>query len=361
MRGIGQSYAAAPVLSESDFARVSQDIDFWDAWPLQEPDGTPAQLPSGDTLWMALGAPRFDNPDERHGHARIHLLSHDGVDWAHHGPAMPDGFSPGSREWSGSAVLAPDRTGVVLYFTATGRRGEQVLSFEQRIFSARSTLVRIADGYRLTEWHSLREAVVRDPAIYMASDTGGGSVGTIKAFRDPAFFRDPANGRNYLLFAGSAAGSQSCFNGIVGAAMAEAADPDNWRILPPLISADGLNNELERPHVVHNGGLFYLFWSTQHHVFNPAGPAGPTGLYGMVANDLCGPWRPINGTGLVFATPPQAPKQAYSWLVMPDLLVTSFVDNWGNDGSDPQAVRFGGTFAPMLSIWLKGDQAGLAG
>ena len=39
---------------------------------------------------------------------------------------------------------------------------------------------------------------------------------------------------------------------------------------------------------------------------------------------------PLNGTGLVFANPDTAPKQAYSWLVLPDLQVTSFIDAWAS-------------------------------
>ena len=65
----------------------------------------PVVTEAGVEIWMALAAPRFDDPDERHGHARIHLIHlSDGI-WSDAGPAMPDGFSPGSREWSGSAVL----------------------------------------------------------------------------------------------------------------------------------------------------------------------------------------------------------------------------------------------------------------
>ena len=44
--------------------------------------------------------------------------------------------------------------------------------------------------------------------------TGGGAIGTIKAFRDPAFFRDPADGCDYLLFTASLAASASAWNGV---------------------------------------------------------------------------------------------------------------------------------------------------
>lgn len=344
-------HPAAPVIGEADIVRLSDTLDLWDAWPVQERDGTLLRLPGGTELWMALAAPRFDDPDERHGHARIHLFHRLDGRWTHVGPAMPDGFAPGSREWSGSAIRDDATGAIILYFTAAGRRDEPVPTFEQRMFSARATL---DPSGMLINWRDLHEVVPPDATLYMATTVGGG-IGTIKAFRDPAYFRDPADGRHHLFFAGSLPGSTSAFNGVVGHATAPADAPDAWTIAPHLISADTLNNELERPHMLVHGGRYYLFWSTQRHVFDPAGPTGPTGLYGMVADHLAGPWRPINGSGLVFANPASAPAQAYSWLVLPDLSVTSFIDNWGADGDR----RFGGTFAPFVHIWLDDARAGV--
>ncbi len=351
--------SVAPVIGKADFARVAAGLDIWDAWPVQLADGSPADIGNGISLWMALGAPQFDDPDERHGHARIHLLQRRGGQWTHLGPAMPDGFSPGSREWSGSAVLDPATGVVTLYFTATGQRGEAELTFRQRLFRARAD---IAQGQMigLSGWRDLEEIVACDPRFYMPSDGGEGTIGTIKAFRDPAYFRDPADGQSYLLFAASAAGSQSSFNGVVGLAAACDATLDRWQVLPPVISADGLNNELERPHAIVHEGLYYLFWSTQRHVFNPDGPTGPTGLYGMVSGSLLEGWQPLNGTGLVFANPAAAPAQAYSWLVTPDLAVTSFVDDWGEAGAR-SGRRFGASFAPDIQLQLEGTRAQISG
>lgn len=361
LRGLrAGSEDALPLLVQADFARVADDLDIWDAWPIQTVVGDPAPLATGDTLWMALAAPRFDDPDERHSHARIHLILRSGAGWSDLGPAMPDGFSPGSREWSGSAVLAEDKRTVTLYFTATGRRGEPQVTFEQRLFSARATLTSSADGWALRDWRDLREIVIRDPDHYMDSMNGSGKVGTIKAFRDPAYFRDPADGRHYLFFAASLADSTSRYNGAVGLATSDDPATDAWRILPPILSADGLNNELERPHAIHHAGRYYLFWSTQSHVFNPDGPGGPNGLYGMTSTRLGGGWMPLNGTGLVLANPTASPRQAYSWLVMPDLQVTSFVDDWGDKEAGDQPRRFGATFAPMIRLRLEGTRAGLA-
>jgi levansucrase len=355
-----QGYSTAPVIGESDFRRISDDLDIWDAWPVQEPAGAPTKLCDGSTLWMALGSPRFADPDERHAHARIHLLHKKDGTWRHLGPAMPEGFSPGSREWSGSAVLIPDSRTVTLYFTATGRREKSRPTFEQRIFGARASLHGAGAESRLIDWRDLREVVQRDPAHYMASDSGPASVGAIKAFRDPFYFADPADGSRYLLFTGSAAEASTDFNGVIGAARADVDAPTGWRTLAPLISANGLNNELERPHIVTCKGRYYLFWSTQSHVFDPAGPTGPTGLYGMASGSMAGPWRPLNETGLVFANPPEVPRQAYSWLVLPALKVVSFVDDWGLGERSGSGRRFGASFAPVLRLALDGDSARLA-
>jgi levansucrase len=77
----------------------------------------------------------------------------------------------------------------------------------------------------------------------------------------------------------------------------------------------------------------------------------------MMAPALSGPWEPLNGTGLVFSNPPEAPSQAYGWLVLPDLSVASFVDDWKAPGE--QRRHFGGTFAPFLHLRLDGANAAI--
>lgn len=340
----------APVIGEADFSPVSSDYCVWDAWPVLMRDGSAPKV----KLWMALASRWFDNPDDRHGDARIYLLEQTADGWQIFGPAMPDGFSPGSREWSGSAVIEEDQRTVTLFFTAAGHRGEEPLSYNQRLFEAQADLAAEGDGWALVNWRNLKESIARDPALYADPLAAGGQIGTIKAFRDPGYFLDPKSGEHWLFFTASLASSSSAFNGTVGAAKASLEQPGVWDILPPVISADALNNELERPHIVTKDGLYYLFWSTQTHVFDPAGPLGPTGLYGMVSDRLDGGWQPLNGSGLVIANPPEAPRQAYSWFVLPDLSVTSFVDDWGRGADATDAKRFGGSFAPFLQLELDG-------
>ncbi len=206
--------------------------------------------------------------------------------------------------------------------------------------------------------------MISDGDLYVNVNQRDGVPGEIKAFRDPYWFCDPADGACYILFTGSLGRSSSAFNGAVGLARAQSAcGMADFRLLPPIVHADGLNNELERPHMLVRDGLYYLFWSTQRRTFNPQGPTGPNGLYGMVAPAITGPYRPLNGHGLVLANPAAEPGQCYSWQVLADLSVISFVDHWGLEGRDIAAdpalnrAQFGGTPAPLLHISLDGARA----
>lgn len=357
---VGQDVPTIPRIERRDAAPILPGIDLWDLWPVQRPDGTVAEV-AGGALWMLLSADAEVDPDARHAAARIRLMHRTASGWADLGPAMPDGLAPGSREWAGSAVLADDLRTLTLYFTAAGHRGEATPSFDQRLFETRAVL-RVDDGaISLSQWSTPVESIAADGAIYMHDMAGGGGLGTIKAFRDPSYFRDPADEREYLLFTGSLAASHSEWNGAIGIARRE---DGAWRIGPPIIEADGVNNELERPHIVMHQERYHCFWSTQAKVFAPDVTTAPTGLYGMVADRLEGPWRPLNRTGLVLANPADAPFQAYSWLVLSDLTVVSFVDLIGLDRPphDPVEARahFGGTPAPTLRLAIDGDQARLA-
>ncbi|WP_294334572.1 glycoside hydrolase family 68 protein [uncultured Sphingomonas sp.] len=348
-----------------DPARRIPGHDLWDMWPIETADGRQARG-SGGNLWLALAAPAAADPEARHAVARIHLVVERETGWHLGAPVLPDGFSAGSREWSGSALLDPETGRITLFYTAAGRRGEPTTSFEQRLFQLSFALEARDDGLHAVDHRDHQLSVAADEYWYMTVDQREGVAGMIKAFRDPAFFRDPATGRWRLFFTGSAAGSASAWNGVIG--MAEAVDGSllAWRLAPPVVDADTLNNELERPHMRRFDGLYYLFWSTQAKVFAPDGPIGPTGLYGMVSASAAGPFEPLNGTGLVAANPEEAPFQAYSWWVLPDLRVTSFADLPGVAAADAPAdvarrrAAFAGYPAPYFRLTLNGNRAGIA-
>lgn len=349
-----QAFADAvrlPLISAADVEPILPDFDLWDCWPLQHEDGRTVTV-DGSRYWFFLSAPRLPDPGQRHLCARIRLLRQTGGQWFDCGYALPQGMGLGHAEWAGSAVLHDDGKTVSLYHTASGSASAP--GFEQRLVVANATL----SDKGITGWTATRELVVADGSVYTKVDAREGEPGRIKAFRDPAWFRDPQTGAEHILFTASYAGTQDDFNGLIGIATLEQG---SWHLERPLISAIGVNNELERPHIVMRDGLYYLFWSTQHFVFSPEVEAGPNGLYAMVADRLDGEWRPVNGSGLVAANPDNEPTQSYSWWVTGEGVVWSFIDHWGmagrslDDQPDLRRRQFGGTPAPRFSLLFDGD------
>jgi levansucrase len=306
---------------------------------------------------MALTAPDRGDPALRHFEAKIHLIERRNGEWHDLGPVLPDRTVPYEREWAGSAVT--QGADISLYFTGAGvntRPG----GFQQALYEAHARLG--PDGLP-SDWSIPRPSVGPVSPCYQAADAHEGEPGRIKAFRDPSWFRDPADGTEYLVFTASLAGSTSDYNGAVGIARRAGT---GWQLLPPLIHADGVNNELERAHVVAHGGRYYVFWATQRGTFEPRLRHAPNGLYGMVADSLFGDYRPLNGSGLVLANPDAEPSQTYSWFVTADLVVSSFVDFWGLNGrpipAEPAAAAacFGGVPAPLLQLEIEGDRCRLS-
>jgi len=356
-----QAGAALPLLAPGGES-PAPGTDLWDMWPIADANGRTV-LRGGRSWWFFLAAPRLADPEGRHDVARIRLTSHGAEGWRDHGDAFPDGFTPGSREWSGSAVLEADGVTLTHYFTAAGRRGEAT-TYEQRLFVSQGRFVLNGETPRLEGWSAPQEIVAADGVLYtVAAETIAPAHG-IQGFRDPGYFRDPADGADYVLFTANAAWSDEQVNGVIGVAR---RDPEGWALQAPLLSAIGVNSELERPHIVVRDGLYYLFWSTQARRF-AEGITAPTGLYAMVAEGVAGPWRPVNGTGLVAGNPPEAPTQAYCWWVTGEGEVLSFVDYPGVAPADAALLAdpaqrrriFGGVAAPFFRLAFDCDRVAIA-
>jgi levansucrase len=313
-------------------------------WPVQDAGGARAKI-AGRDLWMALTAPDRGDPALRHFEAKIHWIERhprsSENEWTDCGPVLPDFAVPYEREWAGTALL--DHGVLTLFFTAAGSAA-QAGGYQQELWSASAPLG--PDGWP-EEWSFPSPLMTGYGPFYMPADAHEGEPGMIKAFRDPAYFRDPADGSEYLAFTASLAGSASAFNGAFG--LARRVGPD-WVLTPPCLHAEGVNNELERAHLVFHVKHYYAFWSTQTGTFAPDLRHAPGGLYGMVADSMADPWRPLNGSGLVLANPADRPLQTYSWFVDASLTVCSFVDLL-SDGT------FGGVPAPLLQLELDGDRA----
>ena len=345
----------APVIGHPQ-PRVLPHEDVWDMWPVQEANGRPAVV-TGRELWMALSAPALGHPEERHDLARLRLLTRDGDGWTALGHVFTDGMAPGSREWSGSAVRRPDGT-VSVFYTAVGRRGEARLTYSQSVVEARARLITEPGRIRLERPAEYREILRSDGHTYLPTGGVDGGPGRIRAFRDPYRFRDPADGHEHLVVAASVAWRDR----FMGAVALASLWSGGWALRPPLIVADGINHEIERPHIVVHDSSYYLFVATQRHSFHPPDGA-PTGMYGFVAPTLTGPYAPLNGSGLVIQNPSAQPDQAYAWLALPDHRVVSFLNYRSTGGTDPlragaaeARAGFGGTVAPVLRLALDGTR-----
>ncbi len=363
----GTEISRIPKITAGDVRPAIPGQMLWDLWPVQHFDGSTLEI-EGAEVWVIMCAAGDLHPDARHDVARLRLAMYRDGRWTDCGYLLPETLNPGMREWAGSTVYDAATGALTLFYTATGRRGETERSFEQRLFQTTGQLVVTDGAVHVIDWSIPFENVVSDDKHYVVTRENQGLPGFIKAFRDPFHFRDPADGSDYLLFTASLKESESDFNGVIGIARANGAGAggegfSSWQILRPLISCDGLNNEMERPILRCINGLYYVFWSTQTRTFAPDVPKGPNGLYGMVADKLFGHYRPLNGTGLVAANPAEEPLQTYSWWVTHNLEVAGFIDHWGLEGRSledrPELVvsQFGGTPAPRFRIALNGDKA----
>jgi len=340
--------------------RMFPDSVLWDFWPVLAKNGGLAEV-DGAELWMALSAPANTAPEARHHVARIRLLARRNGIVKDCGLLLPQGYSLGSHEWTGSAVL-DSNTGVLqLYYTVVGQSDRPGPSYRQRLAQVQGRLVVNATDISFSSWEQQQECVVADGELYAVADQQDGEPGFIRAFRDPAYFSDPADGREYLVFTASLARAKTRYSGAVGLAEAVVGENFNWRLCPPLLGADGVNTELERAHVIFHKGLYYLFWSTQGRTFH-GDCSGPNGLYGAVSTQLNGHYEPLNGSGLVLTNPLESPTQCYAWQVLDDLRVVSFIDTVRSSErsttlSEVTEENFVGSMSPLVSLRLEGNRA----
>ena len=180
VRGIlSRSVPEAPLIAAEQARPILPGFDVWDMWPLARLDGGTARI-DGGRLWFALAAPVSPDPEHRHNVARIRLLHEVRGNWRDGGDALPNDFTSGSREWSGSALLQPEGA-VQLFFTAAGRRGEARISFEQRLFQTVGQLDLSGSVPRLVNWTTPDQMVSADDDVYTRVVGEAGEPGTIKA------------------------------------------------------------------------------------------------------------------------------------------------------------------------------------
>lgn len=363
----------APVI-EHDPEQISDDLWVWDTWPLYDRDGTLTEFNDYQVIF-SLTADPSDNPDievpgDRHDWARLgYFYSQDGVSWEEGGVLFEENNFLGDQTWAGSAMYDPDEEQLYLFYTAA----DSFPDIRQRLAVAIGGTVETGpDGVEITgpwEHHILGEA---DGEMYQTFEQGE-EQGMPPAFRDPWYFQHPETGEDFVLFegntpTGATTPDPASWNGNIGAMRATSDDLTEWELLPPILEAVGVNQELERPHYIVQDGNWYLMFITHEHTYAP-GLWGPEGLHGFVGDSMYDPnMTPLNESSLVISNPEEEPYQAYSWDAMhngSNIVAQSFLNF--RDGfesldevsalpPEEQVEAFGGTLAPSLCIELEDDE-----
>ena len=370
-----------PVVSK-DFPLMSDKLFIWDTMTLRTMDGTIVSI-DGWSVIFTLTAIRSPNLftdaqgkynitadwENRHERARICFwYSRTGKDWIYGGRVMADGVSPTSREWAGTPILLNNDGEVDLYYTCVNPGAA--------IVKVRGKLLTSDSGVTVTGFSKVKTLFGADGLYYQTEKQN-----PYFNFRDPSPFIDPKDGKLYMVFEGNVAGKRGIHRvgkrelgfvppdhtyvggskyqvGCIGIAVAKDLNGDDWELLPPLITAVGVNDQTERPHYVFKDNKYYLF--TISHKFTYAeGLSGPDGVYGFVSDSLGGPYKPMNSSGLVLGNPSAQPYQTYSHCVMSNGLVTSFIDSVPVPRVNPSDLpyRIGGTEAPTVRLEFKDDKS----
>ena len=359
-----------------DFPVLDSNLFIWDTMPLRNLQGNVVSV-NGWSVIFTLTATRMPeqykaadgsydiNADwvDRHGRARMYYwYSKDSKNWILGGRVMAEGVSPTSREWAGTPVLLNNDGDVELYYTCV-TPGATIAKVKGKISTSK-------EGVQLTSFEKVISLFSADGVYYQTEEQN-----QYWNFRDPSPFIDPVDVQLSMVFEGNVAGkrgeykptskdrgllpesyvdfaNENLVGGCSGLAKARDSEGLDWEILPPLITAVGVNDQTERPHFVFLNGKYYLF-TISHQGTYAENIKGPDGVYGFVSDSLFGPYEPLNGSGLVLGNPSSQPFQTYSHCVMPNGLVTSFIDNIPNPEG---GYRVGGTEAPTVKIELEGNR-----
>ncbi|MBM7503537.1 glycoside hydrolase family 68 protein [Agromyces aurantiacus] len=399
-----------------DFPDMSNgEVWVWDTWPLTDEAGNQYSV-DGQEIIFSLVADRSLGFDERHQYAKIGYFSRpagipaderpENGGWTYGGlvfdegvtgTIFPDQSYSHQTQWSGSARVFKGGE-IKLFFTDVAfyrnPDGTNIKPYDPRIaLSVGKVHVNKAKGVFFTGFDTVTDLLQADGTYYQT-----GEQNEFFNFRDPFTFEDPAHpGETYMVFEGNSAmdrdgarctaedlgyregdpyaetvdevnASGATYQiGNIGLAKAKNKELTEWEFLPPILSANCVTDQTERPQFVIQDGKYYLFTISHRGTF-AAGLDGPEGVYGFVGDGIRSDFQPLNwGSGLALGNPtnlnfaggqPFAPDynqhpghfQAYSHYVMPGGLVQSFIDTIG---THDDFVR-GGTLGPTVKIDLDG-------
>lgn len=361
------------------------DLDVWDSWPLQNADGTVADFHGYNLVFGLAGDPK--RGWDTHIHLFYQKIGDTSFDsWKYAGRVFKDSDHLASNdpilqnqaeEWSGSATLTSDGQ-VRLFYTnrdswslETGHYGKQTLTTAQVNLSQPDAdtlkidgvedLKTIFDGDGKFYQNVMQGVEASDPATNMWDN---------HTLRDPHYVEDE-KGRKYLVFEANTGtedgyqGEESLFNkAFYGAShtffetelskllqgskkrdaeMANGAlgiielndDYSLKNVMKPLIASNTITDEIERANIFKMNNKWYLFTDSRGSKMTIDG-IGAKDVYmlGYVADSLTGPYKPLNGSGLVLNMDLDYydPTFTYSHFAVPqkegnNVVITSYITN----------------------------------
>jgi levansucrase len=376
----------------------ASDMDVWDSWPLQNPDGTVAEYNGYHIVFAMAGSDKLYMFYQKVGDTSLNSWKNAGRVFSGEDltNSTDEHLKKQTMEWSGSAY----KTGndIRLFYTSVrGYNENGANGNDQALATAKISINTNYSGLEISNIEDHKSIFDGDEKNYQTFNQfalkGMSSSGDNHCLRDPHYVEE--NGRKYLVFEGNTGtangyqeyrslyikayygGDDAYFNSSKNSLLArtdrnsvikanaaigiiELNDDYTLKtVMKPLVTANLVTDEIERPNVVKINGKWYLFTITKGYNQRVDGfPSDNTYMLGYVSDNLTGPYKPLNDTGLVLTGNEGYNSRTYTYAYygMPvssgsnSLLITSYMTNRGISSTEHT------TFAPSFLLTVNGDQ-----
>ncbi|MFT8312372.1 MAG: glycoside hydrolase family 68 protein [Sporolactobacillus sp.] len=397
---VNDSRFKVPSFASKTIANISSasSMDVWDSWPLQNPDGTVAEYKGYHIVFAMAGADKIYLFYQKIGDHSIDSWKNAGRVFAGENlsNSSDEHLKNQNQEWSGSAYKIGNE--IRLFYTSVyGHSENGAYGNEQVLATAKVDVDTNESGIKISDIADHKSIFDGDGKTYQTfnqfSNLGMSNSGDNHCLRDPHYVEE--NGRKYLVFEGNTGtangyqeyralfnkayygGNDDYFNSSKNSLLAR-TDRNNVikanaaigiielnddyslkSVMKPLVTSNLVTDEIERPNVVKINGKWYLFTITKGYNQRVDGfPSDNTYMLGYVSDNLTGPYKPLNKTGLVLVGNEGYNSRTYTYAYygMPvssgsnNLLITSYMTN-RNISSTQHS-----TFAPSFLLTVNGDQ-----
>ncbi|MFT8391190.1 MAG: glycoside hydrolase family 68 protein [Sporolactobacillus sp.] len=383
----------------TDSEGKSYALDVWDSWPLQNADGTAANYHGYHIVFALAGNPSNSSDTfiylfyQKAGDTSINSWKNAGRVFtpdAHLQTSDPY-LQKQSEEWSGSATLTQDGKIRLFYTDREPWAPDQKMYGDQILTTAQVNVQSSADNtLKIDGTEDYKSIFAGDSKYYQTAEQGIENSLDNHTLRDPHYVED--NGHKYLVFEANTGtedgyqgddqlnnwayygGSPSYFqkerasllnspkrdlaavaNGALGIIELN-NDYTLKKVMKPLITSNTVTDEIERANVFKKNGNWYLFTDSRGAKMTIDGVSDKdVYMLGFVSHSLTGPYKPLNGSGLVLrmALDPNGLTWTYSHFAIPqkagdNVVVTSYMTNRGLFADHHS------TFGPSFLVRVKG-------